>query len=258
MPYLFVKLTTAGVDTGPFNLYSNSDGFLSAFESNISKASILSGIVVDAPVGTIMIRITSVNQRCSNYINLPVYADHTSTTTLTTLIPPSTSTTSSTSTIAPISCGDPVNYSGGPGWPTSNNIFVGSATGQISISADADGLPDRFIVRIGGVVVIDTGFQGNSEYNTSGFSRNTFRNWINGRVDPITGIAYPDFVNYPFDGYPNVCCGNNPVVTNGIKTTSDEVATVEVYGSSPQTGWRYTLFCAGANTSTTTVTTTII
>lgn len=94
MPYLFVQLTVAGSDTGPFNLYSNSDGFISAFESNIPKSSLLSGITVDAPVGTVMIRITSANTTCSNYVDIPVAAYTTSTSTLST-----SSTSTSTTTL---------------------------------------------------------------------------------------------------------------------------------------------------------------
>lgn len=108
MPYLVVQLTSAGSDTGPFNLYSNADSYLSAFESNVPKSSLLSGIVVDAPVGTIMVRVTSANVICSNYIDIPVLqptttttsttVEPTTTTTSTTLFPPSTTTTTTTMT----------------------------------------------------------------------------------------------------------------------------------------------------------------
>lgn len=40
---ILLTLTSAGADTGPFDLYSNIDGFLSAFAVNISKASLLAG-----------------------------------------------------------------------------------------------------------------------------------------------------------------------------------------------------------------------
>lgn len=38
-----ITLTYAGPDTGPFNLYSDVDGFISAFETGVSKAALLAG-----------------------------------------------------------------------------------------------------------------------------------------------------------------------------------------------------------------------
>ena len=82
MPYINIKLTSAGTDTGPFNLYSNADGYLSAFETNVTKASLLSGITIEVPVGTVMIKINSIGV-CTNSKNIPVtISTTTSTTTL--------------------------------------------------------------------------------------------------------------------------------------------------------------------------------
>ena len=35
---VLITLTVAGADSGPFNLYSNTDGFVAAFETGVSKA----------------------------------------------------------------------------------------------------------------------------------------------------------------------------------------------------------------------------
>jgi len=40
---VYITLTSAGVDTGPFNLYSNADSYVTPFETNVSKASLLVG-----------------------------------------------------------------------------------------------------------------------------------------------------------------------------------------------------------------------
>lgn len=64
---LYITLTTAGVDTGPFNIYSNVDGYLSAFETNISRATLLAGFSSsNAPEGTTEIKVVSVNSDCNN------------------------------------------------------------------------------------------------------------------------------------------------------------------------------------------------
>jgi hypothetical protein len=94
---VLITLTTAGADAGPFNLYSDTDGFVTAFASGISKATLLGGYLSSAvPDGTTSIRIVSTGT-CTNYIYVSVEA-----TTTTTTSTSSTSTTSTTSTIAPI------------------------------------------------------------------------------------------------------------------------------------------------------------
>lgn len=78
--YIFITLTSAGADSGPFNLYSNVDGFVSAFAIGVSKAALLAGYSVIAPAGTTTVRIMS-NGVCTNFIDVAVSATTTTTTT---------------------------------------------------------------------------------------------------------------------------------------------------------------------------------
>ena len=67
---VLITLTTAGADTGPFDLYSNLDGYVSAFETGVSKSSLLAGYSSAlVPDGTSVIRIKS-NGNCVNYIDV--------------------------------------------------------------------------------------------------------------------------------------------------------------------------------------------
>jgi hypothetical protein len=87
---VLITLTVAGSDSGPFNLYSNLDGYTSAFEAGVPKASLLAGYSSAlVPDFTTTIRIKSVGD-CNNYIDIPLYA--------TTTTSSSTSSTSSTTT----------------------------------------------------------------------------------------------------------------------------------------------------------------
>jgi hypothetical protein len=43
---VLITLTTAGTNTGPFDLYSDADGFISAFATGVSKAALLAGIFI--------------------------------------------------------------------------------------------------------------------------------------------------------------------------------------------------------------------
>lgn len=76
---VLITLTTAGADTGPFNLYSDVDGFSSAFETGVSKTALELGYSSAlAPDFTSVVRVMSIGL-CSNFADLPV-----STTTTTT------------------------------------------------------------------------------------------------------------------------------------------------------------------------------
>jgi hypothetical protein len=78
-----ITLTTAGTDTGPFNLYSDVDGYVSAFETGVAKIDLVAGYTTAlAPDGTKVVRILSTGL-CTNYTDLAV-----STTTTTTTLPP--------------------------------------------------------------------------------------------------------------------------------------------------------------------------
>lgn len=116
-----ITLTTAGTDTGPFNLYSDVDGFVSAFETGVSKAALLAGYTSTlVPNGTTIIRVMSANPLCTNFIDIVIDNECTTTTTTsstssttsttstssstTTTTSTSSTTTTSTTTEAPLSC----------------------------------------------------------------------------------------------------------------------------------------------------------
>lgn len=90
-----ITLTVAGVDTGPFNLYSDVDGYISAFETGVSKAALLIGYTSSlVPNGTTIVRVMSNSALCTNYIDIIISGECGTTTTTTS----STSTTTTTST----------------------------------------------------------------------------------------------------------------------------------------------------------------
>lgn len=83
---VLITLTTAGADTGPFNLYSDVDGFTTPFETGVSKAALTVGYLSSlVPDGTGTIRVASDSEFCTNYIDIVINA---TTTTTTTGVPP--------------------------------------------------------------------------------------------------------------------------------------------------------------------------
>lgn len=86
---VLITLTSAGADTGPFDLFSDVDGYTSAFELGISKLFLEYGFPCpNVPDGTTNIMIKSSGDLCTNFIIVPV-----STTTTTTTVAPTTTTT---------------------------------------------------------------------------------------------------------------------------------------------------------------------
>jgi hypothetical protein len=82
---VLITLTTAGADTGPFNLYSDLDGYVSAFETGVAKIDLVAGYTSYAvPDGTTIVRVSS-DGTCLNYVDISV--NTTTTTTTTTLLP---------------------------------------------------------------------------------------------------------------------------------------------------------------------------
>lgn len=88
---VLITLAIAGSDSGPFDLYSNNDGYTSAFESGVSKAALLAGYPSSlVPDYTVVIRVKSNGEFCTNYVDIPVIE---LTTTTTTIAPTTTTTT---------------------------------------------------------------------------------------------------------------------------------------------------------------------
>ena len=83
---VLLTLTTAGTDSGPFNLYSNLDGFTSAFEVGVAKASLEAGYASSlVPDFTTVVKVLSTGI-CTNYVNITL-GEITTTTTTTAITP---------------------------------------------------------------------------------------------------------------------------------------------------------------------------
>ena len=94
---VLVTLTLAGADTGPFNLYSDADGFTTALASGISKAALQAGYsLTGVPDAATIIRTQS-QGTCTNFIDMFISGTITTTTT-------TSSTTSTTTTSNPLGC----------------------------------------------------------------------------------------------------------------------------------------------------------
>jgi hypothetical protein len=132
---VLITLTTAGADTGPFNLYSNTDSYVTAFQTNIAKSLLVAGYTSTVvPAGTTTVRVKSTGL-CTTYVDLFITGPGTTTTTTTAPVGPTTTTTttaggSPTTTTTTTSGGSPTTTTTttGGGSPTTTttttNILV--------------------------------------------------------------------------------------------------------------------------------------
>ena len=91
MTVLITLNIPVGGDAGPFNLYSDTDGYTLPFATGISAAALQAGyLATNVPPGTTIIRVLSTGV-CTNYIDITINLVTTTTTT-------STSSTTTTTT----------------------------------------------------------------------------------------------------------------------------------------------------------------
>ena len=105
---ILINLSVAGINTGPFNLYSDADGYVTAFALNVTRQQLLDGYPAVVPNGTLNIKLQSLSDICPNDTILSVSTTSTISTTTTLncsfvvnaqeVIP----TTTTTTTIGPI------------------------------------------------------------------------------------------------------------------------------------------------------------
>jgi len=95
---VLITLTTAGDNTGPFDLYSNANGYTIAFATGVSKSALIAGYESTVvPNGTTEVLVQSIGA-CDRDLYLNVAGAPTTTTTTSTS---TTSTTSTTTTLVP-------------------------------------------------------------------------------------------------------------------------------------------------------------
>jgi hypothetical protein len=136
---VLITLTVAGTDSGPFNLFSNIDGFTSAFETGVSKASLLAGYSSAlVPNFTTVIRVLSTGD-CTNYIDITLDAPSTTTTSS------SSSTTTTTTSGIPCDTYQMVGVSDSPGCPFYVNYTYTDCSGVVQTGGSFSYLGTEFV-----------------------------------------------------------------------------------------------------------------
>jgi hypothetical protein len=68
-----ITIAAAGTDTGPFNLFSDADAYVTAFATGIAKSALLAGYTSTVvPDAATIVRVKSNNANCTNYVNMTI------------------------------------------------------------------------------------------------------------------------------------------------------------------------------------------
>lgn len=126
-------------------------------------------------------------------------------------------------TVPSIPCGAGAKFSGGAAMPTIMTLDLGNDTGLVTFRYDTYQAPDKFVVEIDGVEVLNTGYRGNAATYQS--TLNTLLPQLGFPAESIVGI------------------GQGTTTFN--KTSTSRYATVKVYGPIGTTAWNFTSSCPG-------------
>lgn len=127
---VIIQLTSANSNTGPFDLYSNSDAYTTPFATGISRTTMLAGYsstVVPSNATIVRVKSTGI---CQNYIDIAISGI---TTTTTTTLPGTTTTTTTsgggtTTTTTTVSPTTTTTTTASPTTTTTTTVTPGTTT----------------------------------------------------------------------------------------------------------------------------------
>ena len=210
MASVLITLTSAGTGTGPFDLYSNVNGYSSPFEIGISKIALTSGYTSTAvPNGTTIIRVKSTSAQCTNSVDISVTGI-------------TTTTTSTTSTTTIPSGGAIRNM-------TPNRIYayaiVEVKIGSGSYQSVFDGLID--------INPDDTFYFSQTYYNpgTLPVSGNTFKITVYSQTGQPMGITTSNYIQLTSgsSSTPGYFTGTNPLVAESYSSQAQYALAINIH-----------------------------
>lgn len=117
-----IQLTLSGSDTGPFDLYSNVDGYTTAILTGLDRVTLVNGYTAAMPDGTTEILLRSTGP-CQRDLYLVITGAPTTTTT-TSSTSSTTSTTSTSTTLYPDNNLAEIGFNANPSSGCSNGIIL--------------------------------------------------------------------------------------------------------------------------------------
>lgn len=118
-------------------------------------------------------------------------------------------------------CGENIQYSGGENYPTEFTIPINPLVVANQIQFDAASVPDKLVVLINGLSVLDTGYIGNTAYQSVLDAELISRGDPTETITSASGMITYNYNNFGGGSY----------------------ATIQVYGPLPNTSWNLVAIC---------------
>ena len=230
---VLITLTNPGVDTGPFNIYTNVDNYVTAVGTNIARATLVSGYNATVPATATTVKVESTGT-CTSSIYLSIIQPTTSTTTSTST---STTTTSSSTTTSTTTTATPTTTTTTTAGPTTTTTTTPAPNYkfylQVRNQTDAAyGNGTFYLNATGGYNTFVTDYSlvllGVSSFNPSGSSVVAASGYV---IDRITKFDYDGttvLYNLPL-GTPNYTFTTGPFTMNSTGVSSGQFQTIKVF-----------------------------
>ena len=196
---ILITLTTVGSDCSTFDIYSNVDGFISAFETDVPKASLSVGFSsANAPDGTTIVRVKS-KGICTNYIDINL----SNITTTTTTSFSSTTTTTTTNISIPEIISEQAGADSGT-WEI--KVINGNEGDQYKIRADASftgegtsivftnfniaAMDNSYLVRTGNLFSLDNNGENIGTYTVDGSGISCFVELLDSSANIVGSTSF--------------------------------------------------------------------
>lgn len=244
---VLITLTTAGVDTGPFNLYSNVDSYTTAFETNISRGILVAGYTSTiVPPGTSAIRVKSMGV-CTNYVDITVTVPSTTTTTTT-----ASGTTTSTTTAAPVGTTTTTTTAEPVPTTTTTTTYVGPATTTTTSTTPIPPATTTTTTTGGGGGTTTTTSTSSTTSTTTTSIFVSCEEWRNDTAGEVIVTYTPCGSGTPVSGYAVATTSSICAVYGSVTVTSGDPLTLVGSCTSPTITTTTTTTAAPGTTTTTT------
>lgn len=231
-----ITLTNPGADTGPFNIYTNVDNYVTAVATSVAKSALVAGYSATVPPSASTVKVESTGT-CTSSIYLNIIQPTTTTTTSTST---STTTTTSTSTSTTTSTSTSTTTTTTTAGPTTTTTTSTTAAPinykfylQVRDQTDAGyGNGTFYLNATGGYNTFTTDYSlvllGVSSFNPSGSSVVATPGYV---IDRITKFDYDGVTvlyNLPL-GTPNYTFTTGPFTMNSTGSSSGQFQTIKVF-----------------------------
>lgn len=143
-----------------------------------------------------------------------------------------------------VDCDSTIGYGGGESFPSVLQIELGICVGRVDLHYAPGGIPDKFILEIDGEEVLNSGYRGNTSFQTALNAELASRGLQPETIHPGDHHVAPGGANLP--PFTGTCTGTGGCefgIVSFHKATATSAATLKVYAPLSNTGWSVYIDC---------------